>query len=167
MKKAQAQQIFIFIIAIVIASLIFIYGYKAINDFMDRSEEVALVRFKTDIESGIRTISSDYGSVNKLELSLPSEYQKVCFIDFGFDGDKSSAGLCRPGQPDYDPIACDAWESGTRNQNVFITPQADITIKVGDMSIDGGYVCVDVLNGQAVLRLEGKGNAALVSEWQR
>lgn len=161
-KKGQAQQIFIFILAIVIASMIFIYGYRAIVDFTTRSGEVALVNFQNEIQSNIKTIASDFGSVKKLQLSLPSDFQKVCFIDFE---KPPGRGLCTPGQPDYNPLACDVWEE-SKTQNVFLVPQADITIKVAQLEIESpGYLCTDVLNGKIVLRLEGKGQKAVVSEW--
>ena len=162
-KKAQAQQIFIFIIAIVIASMIFLYGYKAIRDFTKRTEEISLVRFQTELQSAVRTISPDYGSIKKLELSVPSNYEKVCFVNSEYN---DNADICTPTTEDYNPIICDAWQAGT--QNVFLVPMANVPIKVSTLEItnEQGYLCQPVIHGKIVIRLEGKGNRALLDVWE-
>lgn len=164
-KKSQAQQVFVFILAIIIAALIFIYGYGAIRDFMDRSDQISLIRFQTEIQSSIRTTSADYGSVKKVELTLPSRYEKVCFVDYDkFNTQNPICSLTAGQEKDYNPLICDAWES--RTQNIFTVPVADETIKTMQLEIDEGYLCVKTSNGRIVLRLEGRGDRAALSEWR-
>ena len=167
MKKGQMQQIFIFIIAILIASMIFLYGYRAIRDFTQRTDEVTLVKFQTELQSAVRTISSDYGSVKRLELSIPSKYSKVCFVDYAKFNQGSAICTRISGREDeFNPLICDAWKDQT--QNVFLVPFADIPIKTNNLEVSGseGFMCRTAQNGRIAVRLEGRGDRALIDEWQ-
>ncbi|MBD3249780.1 hypothetical protein GF336_07070 [Candidatus Woesearchaeota archaeon] len=169
-RKAQAQQIFIYILAIVLAGLIFLYGYRAISGFLGETERVNLVNFQKELEREIRTIAPDTGTVRKVELSLPSRYEKVCFVDKYDPGTTSlpSNGVCDEAHEDYNALMCDAWESYT--QNVMLEPWADIKIKTPDLEIppedELNSLCVEPINGRITLRVEGLGKKARVSEWQ-
>ncbi len=161
-KKAQAQQIFIYILAIVLAGLIFLYGYRAIAGFLGETERVNLVNFQKEIEREIRTIAPDTGTVRKVELSLPSRYEKVCFVDY--DSAPQDTADCLNDYPELNALMCDAWTAKT--QNVMLEPWADIKIKTPDLKIENGYLCVEPINGRITLRVEGLGKKAKVSEWQ-
>ena len=141
--------------------MIFLYGYKAITNLTVRTEEISLIRFETQLQTQIRSIATDFGSVKKLELYVPSNHQQVCFVDF-----KKSPelfGLCQLNHPDYNPIVCDAWTDQT--ENVFLIPPSPKSIKVPSIDVDDGYLCLRTVNGRIVIRLEGKGKSALISKW--
>jgi len=158
MKKAQvAGQVFVFMIAIVLAGLILLYGYNAIfgqDGFIHRTEQIAIVRFETDLSSAVSSISSDYGSIKKFESALPSEYQKVCLLDLS----KSSGSICNPDSSDYHPIICDAWQTTGNTQNVFLVPMTDTAITVSTLEIEQGSICFPVRKGKVTFWLEGKGD---------
>ena len=167
-KKAQLGQVFVYILAAFLAVAIMLYGYRTIRGFGERTEQIGLVRFKTDLESEIRTIASDYGSVKKAELALPSKYTKVCFVDLSKPAKGSR--ICEPPtpnypNPDFNPIACDAWEGGT--QNIFLVPWADFVIKTEKIQITepDGALCVSTINGRITLRLEGLGDKTKIEKW--
>ena len=166
-KKAQiAGQIFIFILAIFLASLILLYGYKAIfgkQGFIYKTEQISLIRFETEISNAIRTISSDYASVKKLELNVPSKFTEVCLIDTRQPAENT--GICTRNNPDFNPIICDAWTTQGNKQNVFLVPMAEIPITVSTLEIETGYICLPVKQGKITLRLEGLGDRTKVSEW--
>jgi len=165
-KKAQLSQVFIYIFAAILAVSIMIYGYRTIRGFGQRTEQISLVRFKTDLESEIRTMASDYGSVKKVELSLPSQYQKVCFVDLSKPiGVIENSRICRTG-PDYNPLGCDAWKDKT--QNIFLVPWTDFVIKTDKIEIaeQDGALCFRTVNNKITLRLEGLGDRTLIKEWE-
>ena len=87
-KKAQViGQVFIFIVALVLAAMILLYGYNAIfgkSGFIQRADQIALTRFQTEIESQIKETASDYGRIKKLELSVPSKHKTVCIVDIEY-----------------------------------------------------------------------------------
>lgn len=157
-KKAQIMsQVFIFILAAALFILILTYGYKAIAGFGKRSEQVALVEFQTQLESSVRSISLDYGSVKRVDLSLPSKYTEVCFVDLDLEPSEEFEAI--------HPRMHEGWVSQT--QNVFLTPMEDSPIDVGDIYVGGdGWLCLQLAGGQISLRLEGLGNKAGITEWQ-
>lgn len=156
-KKAQIiGQVFIFILAAALFILILTYGYKAIVGFSKRSEQVALVEFQTELESAIRSISLDYGSVKKLELTLPAKYIEVCFVDLNMQPSSEFEQI--------HPRMHEAWVSGT--QNVFLTPMEENPFNVGKISLgEKGYLCFPITAGKITLRLEGLGERTGISQW--
>jgi len=164
-KIAQLGQVFIYIMAAILAVSIMIYGYRTIKGFGERTEQISLVRFKTDLEAEIRQIASDFGSVKKVELGLPAKYTKVCFVDFEKGAEGSE--ICTGGNPNFNPLGCDAWKDQTHN--TFLVPWTDFVIKTGSIRVDpdgDGALCVPAVNNRITLRLEGLGDKTLISEWE-
>jgi hypothetical protein len=158
-RKSQIMgQVFVFILAAALFILILTYGYKAIAGFGQRSEQVALVEFQTQIESSVRSISLDYGSVKKTELTLPSKYTEICFVDLDTEPSEEFEA--------EHPRMHEAWVSGT--QNVFLVPMEESPINVGDIYLGSdGYLCLPIAGGRVDLRLEGLGNKAGITQWQQ
>lgn len=162
-KGQVAGQVFIFILAAFLAILIIGYGYKAVSNFVSKTDKIVFAQFKTDLESNVRNIASSPGDVKKLELKFPSNFEKVCFLDLSYSG-KQSAGLCDSTSEDYEPIVCDAWNSSTES-NVYLLPKMN-NFKIGKLEITGGYLCMKPSRGKIVLRLEGKGDRTKVEKWE-
>lgn len=81
-KKAQIQsQIFIYVFALIVVSLILVFGIKAIYSFKKDTEKVSIVNFQTDIKTLVASAAAEYGSVQKAEILLPKEFRQVCFTD--------------------------------------------------------------------------------------
>lgn len=157
-KKAQIMgQVFIFILSAALFILILTYGYKAIAGFGKRSEQVALIEFQTQLESSVRSISLDYGSVKKLDLVLPSKYSEICFVD-----------LTKPPSEEFEqihPRMYESWE--TETQSVFLTPMEEAPINIGNIFVGpDGFLCLPITAGKLSLRLEGLGDKAAIAEWQ-
>ncbi len=154
-KRGQMLgQIFIFILAAILFVLVLTYGYRAISNFLERSEQVTLIEFKERLQSGIERIKRDYGSVRKIELQVPKKYTDVCFVD-----PRCPESL----QFEY-PVMYNACLTGT--ENIFLVPQQETPIFVGDIVIDSpGYICIPT-SGMVTLRLEGLGRTARISPWQ-
>jgi tRNA G18 (ribose-2'-O)-methylase SpoU len=84
MKKAQIQgQVFVYILTLVITGAILIFGYNAVKDIIERSEQVEMANFKTNIKSDFDTMASDYGSVKTKTYNVPSKINEVCFYQHG------------------------------------------------------------------------------------
>jgi len=75
-------QVFIFILAGLVFVLIVGYGYKAVQFFLERQEQVVLLDFQSELEIAIEGVKRDYTTVRKLQLILPNKYQGVCFFDY-------------------------------------------------------------------------------------
>ncbi len=161
-KGLGIGEVFVFIVAALTFALIMIFGYKAIIGFLQSGEEVAFVQFKTNLESSIKRIYTEYGSVRVEQFTLPAKYSQICFVDLDAPYDSE---LCK-----YDLGACNLWEMSSSyasvDENVFLKPVAP-EIKVHKISIaspDGkDFLCLPVTDGQFTVILEGKGDRTEVS----
>lgn len=174
-KRGEISQVFMYITAMIVFAVVFFFGYRAIGDFMQKGKDVAFITFKTDLENAVRRVGPEFGSVvlynAKNPLRISGGYKRACFVDMDFVYNEQD---CLKG---LDPITCDAWKtagsySGT-DANVFLDPPAPNPIKVYSFEADTngngesdnkdkGYVCIDVRAGRLDIRIEGKGNKALI-----
>jgi hypothetical protein len=167
-KKAQiAGQVFIFILAAALAILILAYGYKAISSFTARTQDIAFINFKTDLQNEARKMASEYGSVKKLDLTMPGNFEMLCLVDLNKRSQAGSSCLCRQCsgiyERDFQPEVCDAWTTPGNEENAFLIPITPI--KLQSIEIDGGYLCIAPLGNKISLRLEGLGDRTKISKW--
>lgn len=157
MRRGQLySQIFIYILTIILVSFILVYGYNAVQNFKKRAEQVSCLKFKNDLVNAIESVSPDFGSVKRKELQLCSGYTKVCFVET-FES---------PNLPnDIDPIIKDSILSST-GRNVFLLENiAKESFYAGRISVEPDILCIKAVNSKIDLRLEGKGNHAVISQW--
>jgi len=164
LKKSQVQQIFIYIVAIILFSLILVYGYNAIRGFRAKTDQVALLQLKNDISSSITKVSTDFGTIIKKRLDVPFKYKEICFVDLTKTGIAEFTDICGV---NGNPLVCDSWTSNSP-YNMFLISQKDTeTYNIGEIRIDNPFFfCTNVTNGKATVKLEGKGDYVLLSEWQ-
>ncbi len=165
-KKAQLiGQVFIFIIAGLVFILILMYGYKAVSSFLQKGEQVQLIDFRNELESTVNVIKRDYGSVQRVQLRLPAKLEEVCLVTEKAEDVASSGWVERFKQER--PLLYSAWATGT--ENVFTTPRQQTPIFIKDVIVDpdgAGYLCTESAGGVVVLRVEGTGSKARITEWQ-
>ncbi|PIN76711.1 hypothetical protein COV17_01455 [Candidatus Woesearchaeota archaeon CG10_big_fil_rev_8_21_14_0_10_36_11] len=176
-KGMGIGQVFIFIIAVITFALIMIFGYKAITDFLDYGEQIEFVQFKTDLESSIQRIYTEFGAIRVETFHTPTKYTQICFVNMEYnenDINNQISFLCT-----QDSIACDAWEGHTSTDtnfadiesNVFLTPLSSEKVKVSSIEIYDrsntpeerdnvliGSHCVPIQGGSFTLKLEGRGD---------
>ncbi len=155
------SQVFVLLLASIIFILILVYGYKAISQFTQRSEQIGLIDFENDLKNGVKSISLDFGSVKRVDLTLPPRHRQVCVFC-----SPDQLGTCDPSpqfQEDH-PLLVESWQSGS--QNVFLVPLSDTPVLVERVEAQDGGFCTAVIDGKVSLRLEGKGDHALVGPWQ-
>jgi hypothetical protein len=187
-RKRKAQiigQVFVYTFASIIFVIVLLYGYQAINHFIEQKERVAMIEFKTEIKSVVHSIASTH-SVERRSLALPSSAYRLCFIDLRKDpndiedfqinidcGQKPC--ICVEGEEDYNAMICSSWADQV-SKNVFLIPSANLQINVGDISlwkydnvheeyVDQGYMCLDVSKQVIYLELEGQGDSTGIKEW--
>lgn len=155
-------QVFVFMVAALTFSLVMIFGYRAVSGFVKSGEEVAFVQFKTDLETSIKRIHTEYGAVRIEQFHVPIKYTKICFIDLDSGLDESSKEEICQRNSLADPIVCGAWKEArgyeNSDENVFLTPPAQIKIKVFKIAMSDSLLCVPIQNGAFSLRLEGRGS---------
>ncbi len=184
-KGVGVGQVFLFIIAAITFSLIMIFGYKVISDVITTGDDVIFTQFKTDLESDVQRIYTEYDSVRKVSYRVPGEFEQICFVDFEFDASpdilqQQIDSLCLK-----DPIACGIWEDSLQypaserytrvDQNVFLQPAQRVPIKVHNLGIYdetarqkiAGYLCLDILGNEFPLILIGRGDRTGLIEVNR
>lgn len=146
-KKAQMQQVFTYIMAILIIGTILILGLRAITNITDKACDVDEVTFKKDLEETISK-NSNLGMVGYENIKVPCNYDKLHFIN--------STGMnCEGIDNDIIKTEC---ETETGN-NVFIT-QGKITtplFSIENLVVGPEIVELEPRGGQYYMKLEGIG----------
>ena len=160
MAKSQLySQIFIYALTLALVAIILIYGYNALENFRTRSDQLCLIKFKSDLQSSIASLSGDFGSVKRKDLQLCSGYTKVCFVE-SFDSP------IIPSNPKPDPIVIDSINSNS-GKNVFLVQDiAKESFYAGKISVDPDILCVSPVDSKIALRLEGAGDHVLLDQWR-
>jgi hypothetical protein len=163
-RRAQMLgQVFIFIIAGLVFVLIIGYGFRAITNFLERGEEVQLLDFRNELDASIKTIKRDYGSVQRVDLRVPTRTERVCFVSTE-TGDLTAT---QASQFKAElPLMYSAWSTGS--ENVFLVPKQPTPVLVQDLIVEDamGYLCIAVVDDRIALRLEGTGNKARIRQWE-
>ena len=152
-----------------VTSFIVVFGYKAIKDFKDRAEQVACLKFKNDLQISIERMSSEYGSVERKDIQLCSDYRAVCFVETVKDLNTFSPDFKYvnyiPTPATDDPIIIDSIKSVT-GKNVFLIENlAKESFYAGKISVEGDVLCIKAVNNKISLKLTGKGNYVELSGW--
>lgn len=157
MKKSQLySQIFIYILTIILVSFILVYGYNAVQNFKERAEKVACLKFQNDLSNAIESISSDFGSVKRKDLQLCAGYIQVCFVET-FESPNLPSSI--------DPVIKDSVLSNT-GRNVFLVENiAKESFYAGNISVEPDVLCIKAVNNKISLRLEGRGDHAILIQW--
>lgn len=157
MKGQIYSQVFVYVLTIILVSFILVYGYNAVQNFKKRAEQVSCLKFKNDLTNAIDSIATDFGTVKRKELQLCSGYTKACFVE----------SFRSPNLPNnVDPIIRDSVQSNT-GRNVFLMENiAKESFNAGKISVEPDVLCINAVNGKIILKLEGKGTHAELSEWK-
>ena len=173
-KGMGIAQAFIFIVVALTFALIMIFGFKAVQDFLDKGEKVVFLQFKNDLETSVKQIYTNYGAVRIKDFRAPGQYEKICFVNMDI----------KPTEEDLDELfqedfyASEVWrEAWSRDdvtgikaveENVFLSPKLDtIQMKIHKIKIYGekneGFLCTKIEKGSFRLVLEGKGDSTELS----
>jgi len=87
MSRAQftASRIFLYMVIMIAAAFILIFGYTLINKLGSSAGEQELMDFVVSLQKNLKLRSSGplgaYGSVKDITFSLPYDIETVCFVD--------------------------------------------------------------------------------------
>ena len=158
-KGMSITQVFTFILAGLIFVLILIFGYNAISDLLQSSSDITVAELKSDLESSISSVKRSYGSVRKVELRAPNDFDEICFFDFNKCSDlynvKSDKGILLNWAVD----SCKF-----NSSNVFSIPRL-VDLSIRTIEVNEGYVCIPKQGGSFTLKVTGKGNAVEIGKW--
>ena len=163
MKGQLQSQLFVYIMVIVVASGILIFGYNAVQGFKSDADNVLYLKFETTMKNDFKSLS--FGAEQQKTYDLPGAVEEVCF--------KANDAVYADVVAD-DPkkvliaSAIGADGKGTAN-NVFIYPKGDKAFATGtSLDLDPTaadtikFKCFDVNSGVLKIRLKGQGKSVLV-----
>lgn len=182
-KKAEvASQIFVYIIALVVVGMVIVFGYKAIKNFASRSDEVALIKFKTEVETTFKQVSSSFNTIKAVDFDVPSGYEEMCIVNL--DAHQKISDF-QDSEFTYNPIL---FEGVQEKKNLFLVKGIFVEqFYVGKVALDidpgnsfnnpdacsgdgkegpqdtGYLMCVPVKNSKVKFKLKGKGDKVFVS----
>jgi len=152
-KSEVTTQIFLYVMVVVVMGLALLLGYKYIKQFTEGSSQMSLDLFKKDLEDSINAISSNFGEVDMIELSLPTKFSKVCFVDKGEN----------PNLINY-PLIKSSVDAQT-GENVFImSKKIEASMKIAKLTVDSGPLCIENNAGKINLRLESLGDSVKITQ---
>lgn len=171
MKRGQlANQVFIYALAAITFGLVLIYGYNAVQSIQEKSNYVALVELKSELETTVDEIAITQNVKEWRNTNMPTGYDKLCFIDMRLDYESGYGDKCRDGS--YPKVVCNAWKDNV-SSNVYLVPMADVAFKTVPVELVNrskypnprqGVLCLDVTSGVLKLKLTGKGDRTVVEE---
>ncbi|NQV09306.1 hypothetical protein HQ529_05640 [Candidatus Woesearchaeota archaeon] len=153
MKKAQVQtQVFIYIIALVVVSLIMLYGYNSIKKIREQTTVVEHIQFRTDLENTVKRISYEFGTIEKRTIDVPGGYNQICFVG------SETTSIDETKYPIIQSII------SSSDDNVFMVKSlAEESFYVGAITVDDGFKCFDVIGGKINIQLEAFGEKVGIS----
>ncbi len=165
MKKAQLYgQIFIYTLTLVLISVILVYSYGAIRNFRQKTEDIVVIKFQKDLRNALHSITNDYGSVSRKEFQLSGDITQACFVESVEAFVKSSPISNLPSNSLNGIVKNSIKDS---DKNVFLLgDNLKTSFFAGNISVDRDILCIQPHSNKITLRLEGKGDYVVLSEWE-
>jgi hypothetical protein len=178
LKRAQISgQIFIFIMGILIAGLVLLFGIRFVVNQLDNQDKIMYSQFVNRVSENIDV--TGFGTVDNQDYKLPSKYVAVCFADYAVDPSTFEAAFEESACSGY-PFILDEIKirpSGAnvmeeikeKNNDLFLLDDKGVlsSESVGKVKISYPYCnCVRLDNGYVNLQFEGVSGGVSVTEWQ-
>ncbi len=157
-KKAQISgQIFLYIFAMIVASAILIFGYKAVKVLTEKGNEADMLTFQNKLEGDILR-SRGYGTEKvNLGYTLPLGFTELCFVDL--DPSIQNVETRITGKP----IIRDS-VSDKIAKNIFLYPSGEKSFYVDNLAVKNGYQCFTALKGRLKInKMIGCGDKTLIT----
>lgn len=156
MKKAQASNVIMYVLVIVVVAFILIFGFRAITKIIHQTSEIDLSNLMLTMQKDIKA-DSGYGIQRTHEYSVPMKVEEICFVN------KSIPDSMPEEYEDY-PLIWDSWADENVKENVFPMPEGR-PFQVFDLEIGSpGILCIDNPSGTIKIRTRGLGDKTRVDE---
>jgi hypothetical protein len=152
-RRAQTQQVFIYILAILIVGATLLFGFKAIKGIIHQQCDVDQTTYITELKQMIEQ-NTNYLDSSRKTIKAPCEYNQLCFIN---------TTLNNPDVLSNYPSLKQEYSAGTGN-NVFLVSSSGTRALFGldSIVIDGaspgsGVLCLNSTGNLFYLKLDGIG----------
>lgn len=161
MKKAQMEQPYVYIFALIVAALVIFLGYYMITGLLNLGKTVDTKRFEQDLRNEVRSVY-DFtpGTTSYYKSNVPSDVKGVCFMDVG------NVNVDDIKYDDIKVLVVEMKKFGT-DVNLFysVTSKAKQPEpnKIDKLKAMDSLVCKSTARGVLEIDLENKGNYVEVS----
>jgi len=156
MRKGQIHsQLLVYIATGVVVLLVFIFGFMAFGSFQKRQREATVIDLEEKLKSMVDLSSGEYGTIKKVELKVPTDVDKVCFLDLS-KREELKKSFISQAYPDIREMLSD----NTVAENVFLLSGNSITdaLDVGNICLPTPYyVCIETPDNYLRFLVEGMG----------
>lgn len=167
--KGQINQVFTFIMALLVMGLIVLIASKSIFGINKDKCEIDLISFNEKLKEGIIG-NNDFGSVTQLSLRVPCSYQKLCVLDSravqnNYDNSQLLSSI-RDDKSNFDFIIYNSIKNNINN-NIFLS-NGDKTVQVGfvkqlQLADPNAMLCFEVTGGAFNIKTKGQGRFTQLS----
>ncbi|MBI4438774.1 hypothetical protein HY640_02490 [Candidatus Woesearchaeota archaeon] len=164
MKAQISGQIFVYIFALIAASLVLLFGYKAVKALMDQGKEADLALLEKELRSDMAKARS-YGTLMTREYSMGG-YKRVCIVQTDKIRNSDSGQSMVRGDDNWPVLAKDSVESGTK-KNFFLIPNGEKSFYFEDMAVSWQgrkALCIDTVKGRITMTFVGCGDATIIAK---
>lgn len=155
MKKAQANQIFVYVLGLVIIAGIIILGYTMIFSVKKTASDAEIEALKSSLQKEVKDIISEYDNKRTFTKEISSKYTLVCFAD-------TIQRAAIMADPKANQIVNDSVASGSNN-SVFLIDGQIVAFSIKDLRVSPPRYNVCYNNtGIINYTLQGKGEYALL-----
>jgi len=174
MSKGQEiiGQIFVYMLSAAVIIFVVVYGYGAVKNFKQKSEEIADIRFNQNLKESFNRLYTNIGSTivydNNNRFPVSSNYKKVCFAETDTNDYVSAealssyplikASICGSGQ-------CNNCNDCSRDNVFLVTDDMEKSFYIKNLEVgnNNNFLCINVENGHINFKLESKGKYVLVT----
>ena len=160
MKKAQLNQVFITIFALLIIGLVALFSAKGIGSLFENKCDADFVAFKNDLKGVVG--NKDYGVIKEHRMLAPCSYQTMCIISGDVTGNINLGDVGDLVGEEMQTLMSASIVDGQLLKNIFLS-DGDVVVDAGLIpefrlsSDDGKYVCISRVNGRFNFHTYGKG----------
>ncbi len=150
-KKGEVQQVFIYLMVIIVVGIVFLLGYSAISSLIGKGCDVEKTNFLTAFNREISRYERP-GSSALVELSAPCSYDVLCFVNSSMDSESRMHQVIR-----------DNLDAGT-GINIFIGEGRTMEPfqSKENLEVQGGFLCINSTARNFNFRVTGVGRGMIM-----
>ena len=158
LKRGQTQQIFVWLVVLVVAVSILFFGIKLIKKTENLKDDALVVKFFNDLDKKLsQYYYLDRGSSGEERFLLPNDVEEICFINSNIDSESDFTNqMISNKDKNY-------FFQLKEFSNVFIMPNTLYNNNRFNLAtkflIDNNPECFNVINGNLNLNLINEGVA--------
>jgi len=153
-KKSQIQgEVIIYVLAVIVASFILIYGYGAIKNLISTQDDILIVTFKEDVKSEVTKKSYEFKNINLIKYQIPQNFDEICVVDL-----KKLQDVEVIQSMSANSLIQDSVKDGVK-RNIFLVDDGIMRdgFYAGNLAPFNGFECIDIYSGEVSLKYEALG----------